>query len=288
MVIFIPGYDAAIPPSDKTMPMRPATAMLLFLLSFSACSPVRKMKESSPSTADWRPVVAHRGAWKHTGAPQNSLASLRAAIDMGCHASEFDVHMTADSVLVINHDPTHAGMRVQHTGYAELSTVKLKNGEPLPLLRDFLSTGSKHPATRLVLEIKPSTRGREWADATVRRTVALVREMKAEGLVTYICFDYGMLLELLRIDPAAKAQYLNGDKSATELKADRMEGADYNHAVYTRRPGLIDSLKKESLVVNVWTVNDSTLMDTFLKAGVDMVTTDEPERLFRLLKAGKR
>jgi glycerophosphoryl diester phosphodiesterase len=267
--------------------MRFVAPALFLLLSLSACHPTRKMKESNAVAEAWKPVVAHRGAWKHTGAPQNSLASLRAAIDMGCHASEFDVHMTADSVLVVNHDPTHAGMRVQHTGYAELSAVKLKNGEPLPLLRDFLSTGLKHPATRLVLEIKPSTRGREWANATVQKTVSMVREMKAEGLVTYICFDYDMLLELLRIDPAAKAQYLNGDRSAKELKADRMEGADYNHAVYTRRPGLIDSLKKESLVVNVWTVNDSTLMEAFLQAGVDMVTTDEPERLFRMIR-GRR
>lgn len=32
-------------------------------------------------------VIAHRGAWKNTGHPQNSLASFRAAAEMGCHGS---------------------------------------------------------------------------------------------------------------------------------------------------------------------------------------------------------
>jgi glycerophosphoryl diester phosphodiesterase len=248
---------------------------------------MKDVSSPSPVASQWNPVIAHRGAWKHTGAPQNSLASLKAAIDMGCYASEFDVHMTADSVLVVNHDPVHGGMKVQESSYAGLAAVKLKNGEPLPLLRDFLAMGARQNATRLVLEIKPSTRGRDWANETVRRTVSMVRETNTRSLVTYICFDYAMSLEILRVDPEAQVQYLNGDKSAKELKADRMQGADYNHAVYTRRPGLIDSLKRESLVVNVWTVNDSTLMETFLKAGVDMVTTDEPERLFRILR-GRR
>ncbi|MBQ5898682.1 MAG: glycerophosphodiester phosphodiesterase, partial [Alistipes sp.] len=46
-------------------------------------------------------VVSHRGAWKNTGHPQNSLASFRAAAEMGCHGSECDVHLTADDSLVV-------------------------------------------------------------------------------------------------------------------------------------------------------------------------------------------
>ena len=48
-------------------------------------------------------VVSHRGAWKNTGHPQNSLASFRAAAEMGCHGSECDVHLTADDSLVITY-----------------------------------------------------------------------------------------------------------------------------------------------------------------------------------------
>jgi glycerophosphoryl diester phosphodiesterase len=41
-------------------------------------------------------VIAHRGAWKNAGVPENSIASLQHAIDLCCYGSEFDVHMSAD------------------------------------------------------------------------------------------------------------------------------------------------------------------------------------------------
>ena len=50
-------------------------------------------------------VIAHRGAWKNTGVPENSIAALRHAVTLGCEGSEFDVHMSADSVPLVNHDP---------------------------------------------------------------------------------------------------------------------------------------------------------------------------------------
>lgn len=52
-------------------------------------------------------VVAHRGAWKNDGLPQNSIASLKKAISLEVAGSEFDVQLTADGVLVLNHDPVY-------------------------------------------------------------------------------------------------------------------------------------------------------------------------------------
>lgn len=83
-------------------------------------------------------VIAHRGAWKNTGLPQNSVASLQAAIDMGCFASECDVWMTADSVLVVNHDPDFYGLPVETLTYQELCQKTHPNGEVIPRLEDFV------------------------------------------------------------------------------------------------------------------------------------------------------
>ncbi|HRB80093.1 MAG TPA: glycerophosphodiester phosphodiesterase family protein, partial [Niabella sp.] len=65
-------------------------------------------------------VIAHRGAFKNTGTPENSLASLKAAIALGCGGAEFDIHMTADNILVINHDPEFLGIPIETTTYAQL------------------------------------------------------------------------------------------------------------------------------------------------------------------------
>jgi glycerophosphoryl diester phosphodiesterase len=51
-----------------------------------------------------RPVIGHRGNRAH--APENTLESLQQAVALGADAVEFDLHVTADGVLVLLHDPT--------------------------------------------------------------------------------------------------------------------------------------------------------------------------------------
>ncbi|MBP8155979.1 MAG: hypothetical protein KAX81_03060, partial [Leadbetterella sp.] len=101
-------------------------------------------------------VVAHRGAWKSQSLPENSIASLKYAIKLKCIGSEFDVHMTADNVLVINHDPTYNGLTIEKVTYKELLDFKLSNGEKIPTLKAYLKAG-KDSYTRLVCEIKPAS-----------------------------------------------------------------------------------------------------------------------------------
>lgn len=52
-------------------------------------------------------LIAHRGAHNHAqGIIENTLAAFTLAKELGCWGIEFDVHSTADKVLVVNHDPT--------------------------------------------------------------------------------------------------------------------------------------------------------------------------------------
>jgi len=48
------------------------------------------------------PVIGHRGAAAR--APENTLAGLRRAKELGCRWVEFDVRLTADGALVLCHD----------------------------------------------------------------------------------------------------------------------------------------------------------------------------------------
>ena len=96
-------------------------------------------------------VIAHRGAWKNTGLPENSIAALKQAIALGCYGSEFDVHMSSDSVLFVHHDPMIQSVYLEKTAAAQLETLKLGNGENLPTLETYLRAGEFQQATRLVL-----------------------------------------------------------------------------------------------------------------------------------------
>src|SRR5690606_33605057 len=101
------------------------TIIILAFISLNACKSTQV--ETSFAFAD-NPVIAHRGAWKTQNLPQNSIASLKHAIALGCTGSEFDVQMTSDHILVVNHDPDYNNMLIEETTYSELSKHTLSNG----------------------------------------------------------------------------------------------------------------------------------------------------------------
>ena len=227
-------------------------------------------------------VIAHRGAWKNTGATENSIAALQFAIAMGCQGSEFDVHLSADSVLVVNHDPIIQGKTIHTSTAAELLALKLPSGENMPSLESYIKAGMTQNKTKLILEIKP-TINNERALQLTHKVVDLVRKLKAQAWIDYISFDYNICLELLRIDPYARVAYLNGDKSPEILAQDKLWGLDYNQAVFQKNPEWIAKAKQKGLTINAWTVNDPKLLQFFLDQEFDFITTNEPEALLKML-----
>lgn len=231
------------------------------------------------------PVVAHRGAWKKNGFPENSIASLREAIRMNCAGSEFDVRMTADDTLIINHDPAYQGLDIEKSTYAQLSATKLKNGETIPTLREYLISGMRdNNGTRLVLEIKASESGKERSKLLAERVVKLVHDMHAESWIVYISFDFDILRKVIETDPNANTQYLEGNKTATEMQTAGFKGADLHFSVYHAKPTLAVECRQAGLALNAWTVNDANEMNWLIGQQFDFITTNEPELLFRLLE----
>lgn len=229
-------------------------------------------------------VVAHRGAWKNTGAPENSIAALKEAVKLGCDGSEFDVHMSADSVIFVNHDAHIQGLQIETTSSKDLSAVKLSNGESLPTLEAYLKEGIKQKKTRLVLEIKPSAVSKARGIALTHKVVAMVNALKAAPKVDYISFDYDICKEITKIAPKATVQYLNGDKSPEELLADGIHGLDYHFSVLQKNPSWIKDANSKKLITNVWTVNDEKDMDWLIGQGVGLITTNEPELLLKKIR----
>ena len=231
------------------------------------------------------PVVAHRGAFKKNQFPENSIASLREAIRLRCAGSEFDVRMTSDDSLVINHDPAWHQLAIEQNKYAALAAFPLSNGESCPTLRSYLQAGKEqNTGTTLVVEIKPSETSKERGRKIATKVVQLVKEMRMERKVIYISFDYDMLKHLHSIAPGAHTQYLNGDKTPQELKQDGINGADYHYSVFQKNPGWVQMAKDNGILLNAWTVNDETIMNWLLSAGFHYITTNEPEVLFEKIR----
>lgn len=230
-------------------------------------------------------VIAHRGAWKNQQVSENSLGSLRKAIELGCEGAEFDVWLSADGTPVISHDASIGGYVVENTAAAQLLKVPLKAGEFVPSLEQYLQLGKTQNTTTLVLEIKPSAKGKEAMRTTVDSIMSMVARHHAQGWVKYISFSYDALLRVRELDPYADISYLTGDKTVDEVKKDGLNGIDYSFYSYDGDVDLVKKAHALGLTVNVWTINDPGRLQHFLKAGVDMITTDEPELLLKIIKA---
>jgi glycerophosphoryl diester phosphodiesterase len=228
-------------------------------------------------------VIAHRGAWKNSGVPENSIASLQHAIKLNCYGSEFDVHLSLDSVPFVLHDHSIQGINIEQTTSAELLKIKLSNGEPLPTLESYLLAGKNQSNTRLILEIKSSQLGKERSLALTKKCVELVNKTGTAHITDYIAFDYDVCLKVKELNPKASVQYLNGDKSPEELASAGMNGLDYHYSVFKNHEDWILKAKSLELATNVWTVNDENTMHWFINKQVDFITTNEPERLLELI-----
>ncbi|GAB3665841.1 glycerophosphodiester phosphodiesterase [Echinicola sediminis] len=257
--------------------MRKLTYLLLGMCSgvlMSACKSEQFNKNK---------VIAHRGAWQTSELPQNSIASLEKAIELGCEGSEFDVWMTADSVLVVNHDADFQGMPIESSSYSELLSLSHENGEKIPTVEAYLKRGMEQNRTKLIFEIKPSKLSVERSIYIAEQSVLKVKELKAENWVDYITFSYEGGLKAIETDPKANVAYLNGDKSPKELADAGFFGFDYNIKLLKEKPEWIKEAQELGLTVNAWTVNKEEDMKWLLEQQVDFITTDKPELLLSLV-----
>jgi len=230
-------------------------------------------------------TVAHRGYWKTDGSAQNSIRALVKADSIGCHASEFDVWLTADSVPVINHDATFGGVHMATSPAAKATAVVLENGEKLPTLEEYLDCALTLPGLRLVLELKPhDDRGQEHE--AVLRSIAMVKERGLQARTDYITFSRAAMLDFIALAPeGTRVYYLNGDMSPMELKEAGAAGLDYSLGTMRKHPEWFRQAHELGLKVNVWTVNDSADMRWCIEQGADLITTNAPELLLSI--AGK-
>lgn len=231
-------------------------------------------------------VIAHRGYWKTGGSAQNSIAALVKADSIGCYGSEFDVWLTADNQLVVNHDATFKGVNMQKSTAKECTAVILDNGEPLPTLQQYLEV-AKQLKTRLILELK-AHKTPEQETRAVEGIVKMVKDMGLEDRTEYITFSRHATREFIRLAPkGTPVFYLEGDLSPQELKEWGCAGADYHHSVFRKHPEWIEECHNLGMKVNAWTVNDAKDMKWLIDRGIDFITTNEPVMLQEILQGKK-
>ena len=227
-------------------------------------------------------IIAHRGHWQ-TDPPtaENSLQALANAQKLNIYGTECDVRMSKDGVMIVYHDDYHGTMEISESNFADLDKLKIKNGENIPTLKEFLEKGKKNPSLKLMIELKPiGSKAKE--NELVKKTSQLVKELQLEAQTEFISFSLNICEHLKKEEPVFKIHYLNGDLSPSQIKEKRFDGIDYHYSVFLKNSTWISQAKDLGLMTNSWTVNDIEIFKHLRKQGIDFVTTDIPDLLLNL------
>jgi glycerophosphoryl diester phosphodiesterase len=258
-------------------------------------------------------IVAHRGA--SAEAPENTLASVQLAWQLGADAVEIDVQLSRDGRLAVIHDANlqrtaDCNRRVIDVEMAELQTVDVGawkgeqwRGEMVAELPDVLATVPV--GRRLYVELKCEFDSGSPSQIVDALEQALSKTAAKPDSVVLISFDMSLLVAAKRRLPEFSA-YLVAEQTFRENQDDGtaagtgnwepsidllieaaissgFDGVDLSNteAVTTEA---VDRIKQAQLASCVWTVNSIEHARRLIHAGVDSLTTDNP----RFLRAALR
>ncbi|MFI9834397.1 glycerophosphodiester phosphodiesterase [Streptomyces sp. NPDC051913] len=219
-------------------------------------------------------AVAHRGDPYRVR--ENTLDSLRSALDLGADAVEVDVRLTRDGVPVLLHDATLKRLWEHDRPLLSLSAAEvqgLTDGR-VPTLAEALG---KADGARLMLDL-PGTPDVRAA----RRVVDVVREAGAEDRV-YYCAGAPAMLAVRAADPAAEIALTwtsLAPPRPTLLDAVRPRWLNYRFPLVDK--ALADRVHHDGRLLSVWTPDTVRSMRRLIAAGVDSITTNRVDALCAL------
>ncbi|MFB6490685.1 MAG: glycerophosphodiester phosphodiesterase [Thermoproteus sp. AZ2] len=216
-------------------------------------------------------VVGHRGF--PLRAPENTIASFKAAIEAGVDLVEMDIQRSLDGVVFLLHDDDLArlagvGLRVREAKWAEIAKHKAR-GEPIPTLEDAL--GFIDGRVGALIEVKHPE-----DSAAVREAIA---RAGAAGWVAVISFYAEALRPLKGLVPLGLI-YARPPGAIAEAKREGFDIVLPQYRLATERSNSF--AHRLGLKVIAWTINDEAAMEEAWRRGADAVASDNAELAVRV------
>ena len=231
-------------------------------------------------------VIAHRGFWQTEGSAQNTLTSLRLAVENGFYGSECDVQLTADSCFIVFHDTNLHGVDIEDMTFEQvLADTTLANGERISTADEYFSAfAGLEGKTKLIIELKQQP-SEEMMSLNIARTAEAIRRYGIASRVEIISFSYRACKELAAIFPEIQVSLLDRADNVpfSRIKADGIDGISYKYTCILEDLSLIEKAHDAGLVVDVWAPNEPEDVLTLFDAGPDHVITDKPDLMVGIL-----
>ena len=172
-------------------------------------------------------LISHR--FRGFGEEENTIGSMRGALDWGVEIVEFDVRMAKCGTPMVYHDehaPAKTAMRYLSRVMARDFDAQGGRFRSMPTLDDLLQSAADHPnPARLLVDVKDA--GFEEA------IVALVRYHRLQDRVVYVSWLPEVLYAVSDLEPEAALCFSHWASSPTM-------GARATHTVLTSRDGRVE------------------------------------------------
>ncbi len=251
---------------------------------------VKSISRNDVSIYEWEGilVVGHRGTVKF--APENTIAALVKAIELGADLLEIDIRETKDGHLILMHDVTVNRTTNGSGPIAEMTLQEVKKldagswfspefkGEKVPTLKEALT----------------AIRGRALPDIDFKagdpqKLVKILREENLLGKVTLYCGNWDLLQATLEIsDDFFIRPTVPIGKIGLPLLIDQFDPPIVNIDWPEFSEALIRDihLVGKKAFMNTMGANDNEFgMMSSIKAGADYIQTDHLDILLPMLRA---
>lgn len=245
-------------------------------------------------------IIAHRGSNKR--APQNTLPAFAKALEQKATGFETDVHLTKDGVPVICHNTTIDATSDGSGRIAAMTLEELKMRDfglyfgrefintKIPTLDEFLELAQDKGLKVLNIELKrePDDSRREQL---VKKTLEAVTAHGLDDILLISSFSAKILKLIKEYRPECKTAllypfgWINAYQALfPPIKQMKKLGcfAAHPHRVCVRG-NFVKKAHDAGLEVNVWTVDEAKDIREMIKADVDGIITDCPDRVNYIL-----
>ena len=232
---------------------------------------VETREDLTPTNPTFK-IIAHRGA--SADAPDNSAAAFELALEQKADLIETDVRVTADGVLVLEHDAEIGGMEVRYNPLAKLLEQKpalltvaqavKEFGERVPFCFEFKASEIENATVYLLRDFLPEPiwKQTEFTSFNFSNAVACQR----------------LLTALAETNPVGFLTRQWSEEAIALVREHSLSQICPPAAAVLSAPDLVEKAKDYGLEVRVWLVEAPEWVPDLAKLGVYGGTVNFPGR----------
>jgi glycerophosphoryl diester phosphodiesterase len=222
--------------------------------------------------------IGHRGAKGHIA--ENTIASIRKAIELGADGIEIDVFLCKSGEIVLFHDKTLEKLtngygNIEDKNLEELRKLKVLNSSySIPTLEEVLKSIDKD--VFLNIELK----GRNTAQGSLDLIRKYIRKNKIElNNILFSSFNWEELKDLRSLSDKVQLALITEEDPLLAIDfAIQLNAVAINPNYKDLNKKNISKINEKGLKIYTWTVNSKIQIDRLKALNVNGIITDYPDR----------